>query len=1278
MLLSRSKHPHYHVSVLPFRQNYPGSDGLMDPLSSVSSRLSSCLLAVLLVAGLLSSPVMAQTLPVPPAYAKPAGATQSHLTKPLPSVRNPKVVTPFDRVLAPRMYETMQKVAAEKGATSSASATRLKANYSGAGGTNVNFPGFVGAPYSTLSSLVNTSSYESYATVAGDFNNDGYPDIASATSGGTISVILNPGTKGNIAQGVQVAPNNTVNSFAYVFWLQAVDLNGDGNLDLVGADNFGNQLLVWLGNGDGTFQSVVKYPVQTTSGASLSAFGGGSAFVIGDFNGDGKPDVGLVMLGSGFETTPLTTQVYLNDGKGNLTPAAETDSVLQDGYSSAFTGQADVITDGKKVTGIAFLVADQGNKIAANAGIDLLVLSSNGDGTLAHAVEPTAPMIGNDATYVEIPKSRLAATSLTTKGTAGTTVATTDFVFITGDGAVYDAPYTAQAGSSAIASARMIAGANEELQSAPRTEPLVAGKALASSTSSSASPFPFLQAISVADVNQDGYPDLFVYTSGSIYVYLNGGDGTFATEPAQLVGGFAASEQPQPQDFNKSGNVSFVEFDSQILQYGYFQGDGTGHFYGAPGVSGASDATAFATDDEIVVQTSADFNGDGLLDVVAQDWSNAGLPANNGYPDIVLGINNGKPAPANQSNNFKFTRILTGAQFAAMNGAFLQPVAVPNPTGGSNVLLSTSDGGLYSIAIKNDVASAPSVVLPPGQVQCTVNFADAGDINGDGIADIVVAYGGASSCGANGIPAAFLTFFGNPDGTYHQAGLTALGTQLYQAKLVDLNGDGILDLAISNNNGGTGDFGVYILPNNADGSGTFNMNAMTEILQNYVATDLIAGDYNGDGKQDLTVATEGQIDSTGTLVLNSWGLLLAPGNGDFTFGTTTTIDTGYWPAWGSYADFNGDGTPDLALAVYGDSTTIENLANVYVPSPPIVQVLPNLGGGAFGPAIGEFDGFNFDLRTLRGQTAYTYSAYTFTGNFGAGTDLLISGFYNSAEYLNQGTDVLGLTSSAATASLGADVTLTATLTQPIANQNQPSGNVSFFANGSLIGSTAIGATGIAALTTSELPAGTDAITAVYAGDAHFNGASAKVSIAVAALAPDFAISAAPAGLTLIQGQTGVVTLSLAANTTFAGTVTFSCTGTPGESTCSVNPGTVRLTAGQSGTATLVIATSAQGGAYQAKLDGRWQKTAGGLSVAGLLLMLLPRRRRMPRVLALIVLLTLGLATATMSGCSGSSNKGTPVVSTPTGTPVGSTTLTITATSGSITHSQTITMQVSAQ
>ena len=57
--------------------------------------------------------------------------------------------------------------------------------------------------------------------------------------------------------------------------MAAVDINGDGKLDLVT-----DQLSVLLGNGDGTFQNAIG----GLSGA------GGPFLGIGDFNADGKLD----------------------------------------------------------------------------------------------------------------------------------------------------------------------------------------------------------------------------------------------------------------------------------------------------------------------------------------------------------------------------------------------------------------------------------------------------------------------------------------------------------------------------------------------------------------------------------------------------------------------------------------------------------------------------------------------------------------------------------------------------------------------------------------------------------------------------------------------------------------------------------------------------------------------------------------------------------------------------------------------------------------------------
>jgi hypothetical protein len=79
------------------------------------------------------------------------------------------------------------------------------------------------------------------------------------------------------------------------------DFNGDGKLDLVVADTTARgSINVLLGNGDGTFQTPVSYGW----GMDTDTF----AYVaVGDFNGDGKPDlfVGIRLTGGGGVVTAL-------------------------------------------------------------------------------------------------------------------------------------------------------------------------------------------------------------------------------------------------------------------------------------------------------------------------------------------------------------------------------------------------------------------------------------------------------------------------------------------------------------------------------------------------------------------------------------------------------------------------------------------------------------------------------------------------------------------------------------------------------------------------------------------------------------------------------------------------------------------------------------------------------------------------------------------------------------------------------------------------------------
>lgn len=114
----------------------------------------------------------------------------------------------------------------------------------------------------------------------GDFNRDGTLDLVITNAGNGISILLGNG------DGTFQAPVPTAEPGA--FGTAAVgDFNGDSKLDVV-VGNFstnGNMIYVMLGNGDGTFQTPVGY---------LIPYYGPDAVGVADVNGDGQLDLSVV------------------------------------------------------------------------------------------------------------------------------------------------------------------------------------------------------------------------------------------------------------------------------------------------------------------------------------------------------------------------------------------------------------------------------------------------------------------------------------------------------------------------------------------------------------------------------------------------------------------------------------------------------------------------------------------------------------------------------------------------------------------------------------------------------------------------------------------------------------------------------------------------------------------------------------------------------------------------------------------------------------------------
>ena len=128
----------------------------------------------------------------------------------------------------------------------------------------------------------------------GDFNGDGYQDLAVAGgAANSISVLLGNGN------GTFSAPATIADSLSQVpAWVAVADFNGDGKTDLVVAlskccGNSGEGAFgVMLGDGAGNFQSMVRYLVPGFTVANSANF-----LAVADFNGDGKPDLALPIVG---------------------------------------------------------------------------------------------------------------------------------------------------------------------------------------------------------------------------------------------------------------------------------------------------------------------------------------------------------------------------------------------------------------------------------------------------------------------------------------------------------------------------------------------------------------------------------------------------------------------------------------------------------------------------------------------------------------------------------------------------------------------------------------------------------------------------------------------------------------------------------------------------------------------------------------------------------------------------------------------------------------------
>jgi len=225
-------------------------------------------------------------------------------------------------------------------------------------------------------------------------------------------------------------------------------------------------------------------------------------------------------------------------------------------------------------------------------------------------------------------------------------------------------------------------------------------------------------------------------------------------------------------------------------------------------------------------------------------------------------------------------------------------------------------------------AEAPAVVMQSPQL----SFAKAvtynsggydpdsvavGDLNGDGVPDLVVANCSSNNVTCESSPTGEVdVLLGNGDGTFQAAvGYGSGGYKALSIAIGDVNGDGYPDLVVVNycqsgncESGG----GVSVLLGNGDG--TFQP-ALSYGSGGYYAESVAVADLSGDGKLDLVVANYCQTEACDN---GSVSVLMGKGNG--TFQAPISYNSGGVGAVSiANADVNRDGHSDL-IAVNFDSS----------------------------------------------------------------------------------------------------------------------------------------------------------------------------------------------------------------------------------------------------------------------------------------------------------------------------------------------------------------------
>jgi sugar lactone lactonase YvrE len=848
------------------------------------------------------------------------------------------------------------------------------------------------------------TNFAPFSMAAGDFNNDGKLDLAVAsTSGGTASIFIGNGD-GTLTSTTSLATNG------YLASIVAADFNGDGKIDLAvgnatNLDGGPSTVQIFSGNGDGTFTSqgpglpmtgdpvsmsvadfnrdgvadVAVASYQSAGGIQLflgkgdgtfsslfqslaSSASYASEFAIADLNGDGTPDLAVSQFGSIALMTTMPMETASTTATSILLPAVGhhiVDAVYagDSNYTSSTSATVSLLgTPAASVNTLAITVAGVSQStVAAQTPVTLTATVKVGGSPLTSGAVNFCDATSNLCTDIHL----IGAAQLQTNGTAS-------FTYIPGSGrhtykAVLQQSVIAAASSSNAVtltvnpSAKVIypttatiaqsgtvnnytltATVSEAGNVTPPTgnvsflDSSYANSALATVPlgpgtpgvvfkvgSSVAIPSGAASSLAVGDFNGDGIPDVAAVNTNAmtVTILLGNGDGTFTAKGVLTIPGYANTVLTA--DFNGDGKldlaVSYVNSSNPSTDFvTILLGNGDGTFTAVPSPIAVTGGLVAA----------ADLNADGRIDLVV-----CGPVSESGSTVILLGNGDGT---FTKSPSTTFGNVLAVAD---LNGDRIPDLIT---VGSSGVIASLGNG---------DGTFRSGGSLPASSVGYPV--ATVGDFNGDGIPDVALmptSYSAAT------------LFLGKGDGTFTAmpSGSNFAVNEPEAIAATDFNGDGKLDLVITNGNSYSNLQNPDLIVLLGNGDGTFN--TVPGDIQLASTGPLAVVDLTGSGTSDVVVGTASGVSAmltqpTLTYTASATGIsppgpaphlvdATYPGDGNYSASTSATTSLSVQvvtpvvsPATGSYTSQSAititDSTP--GATIYYETTTNAYAYSSYLP-----------------------------------------------------------------------------------------------------------------------------------------------------------------------------------------------------------------------------------------------------------------------------------------------------------------------------------------------------------